>query len=146
MFTYYRSAYNCLTLVHHQITVSNIPGAPHPAKLSKENKEDLLEEKFVSCEPSCGHKVQCSLCLHPHPKPQVLEEVELGVRVLNLRPDSFTRPRPLIQKDCWTARKCSSFLVVSSRTSGQGTKLPTPPLLFINRAVSTNIYRPLGLH
>lgn len=64
MFTYYRSAYNCLTLVHHQITVSNIP-----AKLSKENKEDLLEEKFVSCEPSCGHKVQCSLCLHPYPQP-----------------------------------------------------------------------------
>lgn len=145
MFTYYRSAYNCLTLFHHQIKFQTFQARPI-RRNCQENKEDLLEEKFVSCEPSCGHKVQCSLCLHPHPQLSVLEEVELGVRALNLRTVSFTRPRPLIQRDCWTARKCSSFLVVSSRTLGQGTKLPTPPLLLINCAVSTNIYGTLELH
>lgn len=48
MFTYYRSAYNCLMRVHHQITVSNIPGQAPSSETVKRDQGRFIRGKV--CE------------------------------------------------------------------------------------------------
>lgn len=64
MFSYYRSTCNCPTIVRDELAISNVAGWG-PVEQNCQENTDLLEKKFVSCEPSCGHKVQCSQGLHP---------------------------------------------------------------------------------
>lgn len=71
-----------MIIIHNQTAISNRTRlSPFSETVSKEHMEDLLEEKVVSREPSCGHKAQRSQGLCRKPRPPVLEQVVLGARV-----------------------------------------------------------------